>query len=195
MVSTNRPKRETICRHSLPQHPEQAIQRQNTGQHQHGSFYGTAPHKGTDNGAGQDGREDINRFHASIIWRSAVSQEAAENADNKEMNVSSVGTKASSSSSGTSDALAALQKKVRDLTAELKAVATSTMEAKAKKLKTELLQSMIQVLQAQIAAIQQQRAQAQADAANKKAMEDAATAKTSKGKSKSNAGQAVDTYV
>jgi uncharacterized coiled-coil protein SlyX len=118
-------------------------------------------------------------------------------ADNQAMSVSSVSASpsASSSRSDTSDAITALQKKIHDLTAELKAVATSNMEEKAKKLKTELLQSMIQVLQAQIAAIQQQRAQAQAQAANKKAAQDSAAAQSTKNKNPPHVGQEVDTYV
>ncbi len=66
-----------------------------------------------------------------------------------------------SSGSGGGD-IVRLQKRVQELTNELKAVASSDMEAKAKIAKSKLLQAMIQMLQQQIASIQQQAQQAQA---------------------------------
>lgn len=68
---------------------------------------------------------------------------------------------ASSGSGGGGD-IVRLQKRVQELTNELKAVASSDMEAKAKIAKSKLLQAMIQMLQQQIASIQQQAQQAQA---------------------------------
>ncbi len=80
------------------------------------------------------------------------------------MHISAIGS-ASATSSGaadTSGTIAKLQKQIEQLTIALKDLASSDMEAKAKLLKSKLLQGMIQMLQQQIAALQRQSQQAQA---------------------------------
>lgn len=82
------------------------------------------------------------------------------------MNVTSagstpVGSLPSSPGAGGAD-IARLQKRVQELTNELKSVASSDMEPKAKIARSKLLQAMVQMLQQQIAAIQQQAQQGQA---------------------------------
>ena len=82
------------------------------------------------------------------------------------MNVTSagstpVGSPPSSPGAGGGD-IARLQKRVQELTNELKSVTSSDMEPKAKIARSKLLQAMVQMLQQQIAAIQQQAQQGQA---------------------------------
>lgn len=99
-------------------------------------------------------------------------------------------TSSSSSTSGTatgSSDIAALQKQLRDLTNELKNVATSNLDAKAKAEKTKLLQAQIQMVQAQIAAIQRANMQKQQTAQS----EQMTSVKPVGDKSKSNGGRRV----
>ncbi|MCS4510867.1 FlxA-like family protein [Xylophilus ampelinus] len=102
-----------------------------------------------------------------------------------------------SSGSGGGD-IARLQKRVQELTNELRSVATSDMEAKAKITKTKLLQAMIQMLQQQIAAVQQQGQQAQAlqqQKAAEAAQKAAPTASTASARKPAGAlGATLDTY-
>ena len=119
------------------------------------------------------------------------------------MNITSASSASvgSASSSGGNDT-ARLQKRVQELTNELKNVATSDMDAKAKVAKSKLLQAMIQMLQQQIAAIQQQAQQAQAmqqqkaaEVAQKPASAaKAAAAATEQRKTTGALGGMVDTY-
>jgi len=92
---------------------------------------------------------------------------------------------------------AALQKRLRDLTNALKEASTdSTLSAKAKQQKLQLLQAQIQAVQAQLEAIQRQKQQEQIQ----KQSEAPATQTTDSGSTASNTGGAsglggvVDTY-
>ena len=66
------------------------------------------------------------------------------------MQVSSASSTSSASGAQSSSEIAKLQKQMRQLTDELKNVATSDMDAKAKKQRVEALQAQIQNLQTQI---------------------------------------------
>lgn len=116
------------------------------------------------------------------------------------MNVSSISATSStaSSGSGTSDAIAKLQKQIQAVTTELKNLAASDMDAKAKETQSELLQNEIQMLQAQIAALQQQRQQADALKIQKNskpdAVETATPAATAAKKRTPGLGELIDTY-
>lgn len=121
-------------------------------------------------------------------------------ADKVGMNVSSISATSStaSSGSGTSDAIAKLQKQIQAVTTELKNLAASDMDAKAKETQSQLLQNEIQMLQAQIAALQQQRQQADALKIQKNskpdAAEAAAQAPTTSKKGIPGLGELIDTY-
>jgi predicted transcriptional regulator len=115
------------------------------------------------------------------------------------MNVSSISATSStaSSGSGTSDAIAKLQKQIQAVTTELKNLAARDMDAKAKETQSQLLQNEIQMLQAQIAALQQQRQQADALKIQNNSKPDAADAAqtpTAAKKRTPGLGELLDTY-
>jgi predicted ribosome quality control (RQC) complex YloA/Tae2 family protein len=96
-----------------------------------------------------------------------------------------------SSSSGSD--IAKLQKQLWSLTEELKGVATSNLDAKAKKEKVKLLQAQIQMVQAQISAIQRARQQEQQEAQSRKAEATNAQRRTSP-RRPSSLGSQLDTF-
>ncbi len=89
--------------------------------------------------------------------------------------------------------IAKLQKQLKSLVDELKRVATSDMDAKAKKEKVKLLQAQIQMVQAQISAIQRAREQAQQEVQSRKA-EAASAQRRATERQTSNPGSQVDTF-
>ncbi len=102
-----------------------------------------------------------------------------------------------SAAGGDASAIAKLQKQLHELVEELKGVATSNMEPKAKKERVKLLQSQIQTVQAQIAAIQRARQQEQQNAAMQKAQSAAKLDQENRDKADRkniSLGNLVDTY-
>ena len=96
------------------------------------------------------------------------------------------------SSAAASD-IAKLQKQLMSLVEELKSVATSDMDAKAKKEKVKLLQAQIQMVQAQISAIQRARQQAQQEVQSRKAEAVSAQRRTTE-RQTANPGSQLDTF-
>jgi chromosome segregation ATPase len=103
---------------------------------------------------------------------------------------SSAGNVASGAAAGD---IAKLQKQLVSLVKELNSVATSDMEAKAKKERVNLLQAQIQMVQAQITAIQRARQQAQQDVQSRKAEAGSAQRRTTE-RQTANPGSQLDTF-
>ena len=114
------------------------------------------------------------------------------------MQVSSTSASTSRVSSSSGGDIAKLQKQLRELTDELKGVASSNLDAKAKQEKSKLLQAKVQMVQAQIAAIQRAQQQEQQKAQVAKAEGAAGAAHKQKAASTedrtSGLGGNVDTY-
>ena len=108
------------------------------------------------------------------------------------MQVSSSTSTGVQSSQG-SNRIAALQKQLRQLTDELKDVATMDMEPKAKQERLKLLQAQIQMVQQQIAAIQRQQQQEQLSQQNAQAARQAQAAEHKTPRTPG-LGESVDVY-
>lgn len=109
---------------------------------------------------------------------------------------SSISGRISGAGADASD-IAKLQKQLRDLVEELKGLATSDMDPKAKKERVKLLQSQIQMVQAQITAIQRARQQEQQDVTIQKSENATKLAEKKKPKAafkNDQLGSNVDTY-
>ena len=114
-------------------------------------------------------------------------------ADREGMQVSlssSTGRAAASTAAGD---IAKLQKQLKSLVEEVKSVATSDMDAKAKQEKVKLLQAQIQMVQAQISAIQRARQQEQQDVQSRKA-EAAVAQRRDSERQNSSLGSQIDTF-
>nr|WP_315430961.1 FlxA-like family protein [uncultured Albidiferax sp.] len=127
-------------------------------------------------------------------FRSDSSSEFTVFADNCCMQVSSITSTGGLGSKAGGD-IAALQKQLRQLTDQLKNVASLDMEPKAKEERVKLIQIQIQMVQQQIVAIQRQSQQEQlskqlaAQAAKQVKSSDASSARTP------GLGGSVDVYV
>jgi DNA repair exonuclease SbcCD ATPase subunit len=113
------------------------------------------------------------------------------------MNISATPSSSASGvgDSGTASQIARIQKQIQTLTNELKDLATSDMNAKAKIARSTLLQAMIQMLQQQIAALQQAQAVKQLQAASDKAQAAQPGKSTAAARNPvAGLGESVDTY-
>ena len=123
-------------------------------------------------------------------------------ADNQGMSISATSSTTASGAlqgaGGSSSDLAALQRKLRELTDALKQVPNENLDAKAKQQKAKLLQTQIQMVQQQIEALMRQKQQEQLDKQREKQQATEAQAQQRQGQDRKPSapglGASVDTY-